>query len=124
RVYGMSYLSSVGAGSALGLPIDIRWTAVPNFEWRRASIDTLTLFTGFNSGDWYAAGMTSNLKIYEWLKLESRGLYRRGTADFIWNQFNQAAVEAALTIEFAPPADWMSRNWSFIPYVKYMRTEF
>jgi hypothetical protein len=121
---GSSYLSTIGAGVALGLPVNSQWTLGPNFEWRRASIDTLTLVTGFNSGDWYAGGLSSNLKIYEWLKLESRGLYRRGTADFVWNQFDQVAIEAALTVEFAPPFDWMSRNWSVAPFAKFMKTDF
>jgi len=34
------------------------------------------------------------------------------------------AIEAALTVDFAPPFDWMSRNWSFIPFTKFIKTEF
>jgi hypothetical protein len=121
---GTSYLSTFGAGVSLGLPVTSRWTLGPEFEWRRASIDTLSLLAGFNSGDWYAGGLTSNVKIREWLKLDSRGLYRRGTAEFVFNEFDQVAIEAALTIEFAPPFDWMSRNWSVVPFAKFIKTEF
>lgn len=125
-VGGSGYLATLGAGLSLSLPVTSRWTVGPEFEWRRASIDSGALFpvTGFGSGDWYAGGFSSGLKIQEWLKLDSRGLYRRGDSNFAFQSFNQWTAEAALTIEFAPPFEIMSRNWSVVPYAKFIKTDF
>jgi hypothetical protein len=123
---GSSYLATLGAGASLALPVSSRWTLGPEFEWRRASIDSGGLFpvTGFGSGDWYAGGFSSGIKFTEWLKLESRGLFRRGDSDFVFQSFDQWTAEAALTIEFAPPFEMMSRNWSVVPFAKYITTDF
>ena len=125
-VGGSSYLATLGAGVSLSLPVANRWTVGPEFEWRRASIDDGVLFpvSGFGSGDWFAGGFSSTLKINEQIKLDSRGLFRRGELNFVFQSFDQWAVEAALTFEFAPPFDMMSRNWSVIPFAKFIRTEF
>lgn len=123
---GSSYLATLGAGVSLGLPVTSHWTLGPEFEWRRASIDDATFFpvTGFGSGDWFAGGISSNVKINEWMKLESRTLFRRGESDFVFQSFDQWAVEAALTLDFAPPFELLSRNWSVVPFAKFIKTEF
>lgn len=123
---GSSYLATFGAGVSLSLPVTNRITLGPEFEWRRASIDSkgLSLLSGFDSGDWYTGGLASSIKIYEWLKLDTRGLYRRGESDLVWHSFDQWVGEAALTIEFAPPFEMISRNWSLVPFAKVIRTEF
>ena len=125
-VGGTGYLATLGAGLSLSLPVTNRWTVGPEFEWRRASIDSGALFpvSGYGSGDWYAGGFSSGLKIQEWLKLDSRGLYRRGDSNFAFQSFDQWTAEAALTIEFAPPFEMMSRNWSVVPFAKYIKTDF
>jgi hypothetical protein len=125
-VGGTGYLATLGAGLSLSLPVTNRWTVGPEFEWRRASIDSGALFpvSGYGSGDWYAGGFSSGLKIQEWLKLDSRGLYRRGESNFAFQSFDQWTAEAALTIEFAPPFEMMSRNWSVVPFAKYIMTDF
>lgn len=123
---GSSYLSTLGAGVSLSLPVTNRWTIGPEFEWRRASIDSGALFplSGYGSGDWFAGGVASNVKIQEWLKLDTHGTYRRGESNFAFQSFNQWTAEAALTIEFAPPFEMMSRNWSVAPFAKYIKTDF
>jgi tetratricopeptide (TPR) repeat protein len=123
---GSSYLATLGAGVSFALPVTNRLTLGPEFEWRRASIDTNGLFlvTGFNSGDWYTGGVSSSLNVHERLKLETRGLYRRGESAFVFQSFDQWVAEAALTIEFAPPFEMVSRNWSVVPFAKFIRTEF
>jgi hypothetical protein len=123
---GSSYLATLGAGVSLSLPVTNRWTAGPEFEWRRASIDDRAVFpvTGFGSGDWFAGGFSSTLKVNEQIKLDSRGLFRRGESNFVFQSFDQWSAEAALTIEFAPPFDMMSRNWSVVPFAKYIKTDF
>lgn len=123
---GRSYLATTGAGVSFALPVTTRWTVGPEFEWRRASIDGGAVFplTGFGSGDWFAGGVSSSVKITEWMKLESRGLFRRGDANLVFQAFDQWTAEAALTIEFAPPFEMMSRNWSVVPFGKYVDTQF
>lgn len=123
---GRSYLSTVGAGLSFGLPITSRFTIAPEFEWRRADIDSrnLVLLTGFSSGDWYTGGVAGSVKFYEWLKLDMRGLYRRGESRFAFHSFDQWVGEAALTIEFAPPFEILSRNWSVAPFGKIIHTDF
>jgi hypothetical protein len=125
-VGGSGYLATLGAGVSLNLPMTTRWTVGPEFEWRRASIDSGVLFpvTGFGSGDWYAGGFSSGVKFQEWLKLDSRALFRRGESNLVFQSFDQFTAEAALTVEFAPPFEVLSRNWSVIPFVKYIQTDF
>ena len=86
--------------------------------------DWATWFLSFGSGDWYAGGFSSGVKFQEWLKLDSRGLFRRGESNLVFQSFHQWTAEAALTIEFAPPFEMLSRNWSVIPFAKYIKTDF
>jgi hypothetical protein len=123
---GSSYLATAGAGVSFSLPVTQRVTFGPEFEWRRASIDSngLAPLTGFSSGDWYTGGVSSSVKFLEWIKLDARGLYRRGESAFVFQSFDQWVAEAALTFEFAPPFEMLSRNWSVVPFAKYIATEF
>lgn len=125
-VGGSSYLATVGAGVSFALPVTNRLTFGPEFEWRRASIDSggLALLSGFNSGDWYSGGVSTSVKFLEWLKLDARGLYRRGESSLAFHSFDQWVAEAALTFEFAPPFEMMSRHWSVVPFAKYIKTAF
>lgn len=125
-VDGSSYLATAGAGVSFALPVTSRLTLGPEFEWRRASIDQggLAPLSGFGSGDWYTGGVASSVKFLEWLKLDARGLYRRGESSLVFQSFDQWVAEAALTFEFAPPFEMMSRNWSVVPFAKYIKTEF
>jgi hypothetical protein len=123
---GRSYLATAGAGVSFALPVMSRWTLGPEFEWRRASIDSGPFIpvTGFGSGEWFAGGISSNAKLNEWMKLDTRGLFRRGESNFVFQSFDQWTAEAALTIEFAPPFEMMSRHWSVVPFAKYILTDF
>ncbi len=42
----------------------------------------------------------------------------------MFQSFDQWVAEAALTFEFAPPFEMLSRNWSVVPFAKYIATEF
>lgn len=123
---GANYLSTVGAGVSLRVPVNDRFSFGPEFEWRRADFKTgdLVPVSGFNSGDWYTTSLAASWTIAQQIKLDTRGLYRRGDSPFAFQSFDQWAIEAALTLEFAPPFDWMSRNWSVSPFVRRIETHF
>jgi hypothetical protein len=123
---GATYLSTVGAGVSLKVPVNDRFTFGPEFEWRRAEFKTgdVVPVSGFNTGDWYTSSLSASWNIAQQIKLDARGLYRRGESAFAFQSFDQWAIEAALTLEFAPPFDWMSRNWSIAPFARWIDTRF
>ena len=119
-----SYLSSTGAGVDVRLPVSNRFTYGPAFEWRRNDFNTIPLVSSFNSGNSYTTSLGSSWQISQTVRLDSRGFYRSGDAQFIFNEYNQWGAEAALTFEFAPPFSFITRNWSVSPFVKYLETKF
>lgn len=123
---GSSYFSSVGAGVAVKIPVNDRFSFGPDFEWRRVDFRTgdVDPVSGFNSGNWYTAGLTGSATLSQRIKLDMRAIYRRGDSALAFQSFDQWAAEAALTFEFAPPADWMSRNWSIAPFARWIDTRF
>lgn len=123
---GATYLSTVGAGVSLRYAVNDRFSFGPEFEWRRADfkINEALPVSGFNSGDWYTTSLSGSWTIAQRIKLDARGLFRRGDSAFAFQSYDQWAVEAALTLEFAPPFDWMSRNWSVAPFVRRIETRF
>lgn len=123
---GATYLSTVGAGVSLKAAVNDRFSFGPEFEWRRAEFRTgdVVPVSGFNTGDWFTTSLSGSWTIAQQIKLDARGLYRRGDSAFVFQSFDQWAVEAALTLEFAPPFDWMSRNWSIAPFARWIDTRF
>ncbi|CEG08560.1 hypothetical protein BN961_01976 [Afipia felis] len=81
-------------------------------------------FSGYGSGNWYTGAVGGSWQISQTVRLEGRGLYRRGDADFVYQAFDSWGLEAALTWEFAPPFVSIPRNWSISPYFKYANTRF
>lgn len=123
-VGGSSYFSTAGAGVGVKIPVNDRFTFGPDFEWRRSDFRTIDPVAGFNSGDWYTTSLVASWNIAQQIKLDARGLYRRGDSAFAFQSFDQWAMEAALTLEFGPPFVWMSRNWSVAPFVRWIETRF
>ena len=123
---GQSYLSSVGAGFDARLPVGNRFTFGPGFEWRHNdfNIGNINPVSPYNTGDSYTALLGSSWQISQNVRLDTRGFYRRGDAQFQFNTFDQWAAEAALTFEFAPPMSSIPRNWSVAPFVKLLDTKF
>ncbi len=123
---GASYMSSVGAGVGIKVPVNDRFTFGPDFEWRHADFNNneVVPVSGFNTGDWYTTGMAASYRIAQNINLDARGLYRRGESAFVFQSFDQWAAEAAITFEFAPPWTMIPRNWSIAPFVKYIDTSF
>ncbi len=125
-VGGRTYLSSGGAGVSLRLPFPNAFTLQPEFEWRQNSFSTgdVVPVSSFNSGATYTGALSASYQIAQPLRLDARGLIRRGDATFSFQSFDQRGVEAALTYEFAPPFESITRNWSISPFVKFLYTEF
>lgn len=121
---GSSYFSTAGAGVGVKIPVNDRFTFGPDFEWRRADFRNLDPVAGFGSSDWYTTSLNASWNIAQQIKLDARGLYRRGESTLVFQSFDQWAIEAALTLEFAPPFVWMSRNWSIAPFVRWIDTRF
>ncbi len=124
-VGGAQYLSSVGAGVSLGVPVGARLTFDPNFEWRHMNLDTSAQqFSGFNSGDWFTGGVASSYAFNDQLKIDSRAYYRRGDAFESFQSFNQWVGEAALPYQFAPPFAGIPVSWMVSPFARLVRTAF
>lgn len=121
---GSSYFSTAGAGIGVKIPVNDRFTFGPDFEWRRADFRNTDPVAGFGSSDWYTTSLTASWNIAQQIKLDARGLYRRGDASLVFQSFDQWAIEAALTLEFSPPFVWMSRNWSVAPFARWIDTRF
>ncbi len=121
---GVSYFSTAGAGVGIKIPVNDRFSFGPDFEWRRADFRNTDPVAGFGSSDWYTTSLTGSWNISQQIKLDARGLYRRGDASLVFQSFDQWAFEAALTLEFGPPVAWMSRNWSIAPFVRWIDTRF
>lgn len=123
---GATYLSTVGAGVSLKVPVNDRFSLGPEFEWRRAEFKTgdVVPVSGFNTSDWYTTSLSASWNIAQQIKFDARGLYRRGDSAYAFQSFDQWAIEAALTLEFAPLFDWMSRNWSVAPFARWIDTRF
>ena len=125
-VGGASYLTSGGAGVSMQVPVNDRFMLGPEFEWRRSTFDNNSpvALSGFDSGDWYTGGLSASYRIAQQIKLDGRGMYREGRASLVWQNFHQWVVEAAVTFEFAPPFEWISRNWSVAPFARWISTDF
>ena len=123
---GSSYLSSGGAGVSLNFPTGTHLAWGPSFEWRQANFHNspLQTYSGYGSGNWYTGAVGGSWQISQTVRLEGRGLYRRGDSDFVFQSFDQWGIEGALTVEFMPPFLSIPRNWSIAPYVKYANTRF
>lgn len=125
-VGGQNYVSSGGAGVSLRLPFTMQWTVQPEFEWRQNSFslgNTANVST-FNSGTTYTGALSSSYQLAQPLRLDTRGVVRRGDSAFNFQSFDQRGLEAALIYEFAPPFESITRNWSIAPFVKYIETRF
>jgi hypothetical protein len=123
---GSSYLSTGGAGISAKIPFGDRFSIGPEFEWRRAEVNSgdVVPVSTLSSGNWYTAGISSTAEIAQQIRLDARGLYRRADSEVGFQSYNQWVVEAALSFAFAPPFDFVSRNWSIAPFARYIRTEF
>jgi hypothetical protein len=123
---GSSYLSTGGAGVSAKIPFGDRFSIGPEFEWRRAEVNSgdVVPVSTLSSGNWYTAGISSTTEIAQQIRLDTRGLYRRADSQVGFQSYNQWVVEAALSFAFAPPFDFVSRNWSIAPFARYIRTEF
>ena len=125
-VGGSNYVSSGGAGLSLRLPFTSLWTVQPEFEWRQNTFslgNTVNVST-YNSGATYTGAVSSSFQLAQPLRLDSRALVRRGDSAFSFQSFDQWGLEGALTYEFAPPFESITRNWSISPFVKYIATRF
>jgi hypothetical protein len=123
---GSSYLATAGAGLSASIPIGNRFSLAPEFEWRRADVnsgDAIPVST-LSSGNWYSAGLSTSTEIAEAIHLDTRGLYRRADSQFNFQSYDQWVGEAAVRFAFAPPFDLASRNWSVSPFVRLIRTQF
>lgn len=119
------YVSSEGAGLQVSLPLDGRLTVSPEFEWRHVDYKNSDVATStFGTGNAFSGGLNSTLRISQDVVLESRAFYRRGTATYDFQSFQQWAGAAALTFTFAPPVKSSPYNWTVAPFARYLRTEF
>lgn len=125
-VGGRTYLASGGAGVSLRLPFTSAFTLQPEFEWRQNSFTTgdVVPVSTYNSGAIYTGALTASYQIAQPLRLDARGIVRRGDSAFSFQSFDQRGMEAALTYEFAPPFESITRNWSISPFVKFIQTQF
>jgi hypothetical protein len=123
---GASYMESAGAGITASFPVGSRLSLVPLFEWRQVNVntgDTIPVST-FNSGDWFTTGLQASVQISQQVGLQVQGTYRRATAAFDFNAYDQWEGDAALSYSFTSPFPSIPRNWSVSPFARYIRTAF
>ncbi len=125
-VSGSSYVSSIGGGASLSIPVTTRITVEPDLQWTRADFNTgnLAAVSTFGSGNWLTGSVATSVKIDDQLQLTARTAYRRGDAALTWQAFDQWSGEAALTFSFAPPLEAITRNWSISPFIRVVNTRF
>lgn len=123
---GSTYLSTGGAGVSVKIPVNDRFTFGPDFEWRRSDFRTRDVapVSTFNSGDWYTGGLSGSFNVTPRVKLDMRGVVRRGDSALAFQSFDQWGVEAAVTFQFTPPFEMITRNWSVAPFARYVETRF
>jgi hypothetical protein len=123
---GNSYLATGGAGVSAQIPFADRFSISPEFEWRRADVNSGDIIpvSTLSSGNWYSAGLSASAELAPQIRLDARGLYRRADAQFTFQAYNQWVGEAALSFAFAPPFGMVSRNWSIAPFVRLISTQF
>lgn len=121
-----SYLSSIGAGLDVKLPVGNRFSFGPGFEWRNNdfNIGNINPVSPFNSGNSYTASLGGSWQATQNIRLDTRGFYRHGDAQYNFNAYEQWAAEVALTYEYAPPFSGIVRNWSVAPFFRLLDTKF
>jgi hypothetical protein len=124
-VGGAPYVSSEGAGLQASLPLAARWTVGPQFEWRHVDYKNSDAATStFGTGNTFSGGVISNYKVSDQIAFESQAFYRRGTAGFDFQSYNQWTGAVALTFSVAPPIESSPYSWTLTPFGRYSRTEF
>ena len=123
---GTSYLASGGAGISARIPFGERFSIGPEFEWRRADVNTGDVIpvSTLSSGDWSTAGISTTTQITQQVRLDARGFYQRADARSNFQSYDQFVGEAALAFSFAPPFGTVSRNWSVAPFARIVHTQF
>jgi hypothetical protein len=118
--------ASGGLGVVMGLPLSATITIEPGVEWRVSDVDNggRIPFDILSSGESLSVGLGSTTTFAEGLSLQTRSAYRVTDGTLPWQSHEQFLSEAALAIEFAPPAEWMARQWTLSPHLRYARTEF
>src|SRR5690606_18164283 len=94
-------------------------------EWRHADFSTgAPTLSGYDSGDWTTAGLSTSYAIADSVRFEARGYARRGHAAADYHDFKQWGAEAALSFQVPPPSAWIVRNWTITPFTRVTRTTF
>jgi hypothetical protein len=133
-VGGSQYLASGGAGVVFTLPVNATLSFEPGFEWRHVDVSinspvatpgvSASQLNEFSTGNWYTGGLSVKYAIFETVKLDARGYYRRGEAAADFQNFDQWVGEAALSFLVPPPFKWMPRYWTLSPFGRYVETDF
>jgi len=123
---GSSYLASGGAGISARIPFGDWFSIGPEFEWRRADVNTGDVIpvSTISSGDWSTAGISTTTEITQQIRLDVRGFYQRADARSNFQSYDQFVGEAALSFGFAPLFGTVSRNWSIAPFARILHTQF
>jgi hypothetical protein len=124
---GRSYVSSLGGGVALHVPVSPFASFTPGIEARGISVaDPATVgnLGTVNTGSLVTGSLAGRWLISDGLTFDGRLSYARNQAEQAFGSNGQWVVGAALKQEFAPPSDLIGVNWSATAFVRYTSIRF
>jgi hypothetical protein len=124
---GRSYVSSLGGGVALNVPVSPFVSFTPGVEARGISVADPAKFGNLgtvNTGSLVTGSLTGRWLITDGLTFDGRFSYARNLAEQSFGTNGQWLLGAALKQEFAPPSDLIGVNWSVTAFVRYTSVRF
>ncbi len=124
---GRSYVSSLGGGASLNVPLSPFVSFTPGIEARGVSVSDPASFGNLgtvNTGSLVTGSLAGRWLITDGLTFDGRLSYARNQAEQAFGTSGQWGVGASLTQEFAPPSDLIGVNWSATAFVRYTSVRF
>jgi hypothetical protein len=124
---GRNYVSSIGGGVALNVPLSPFASLSPGIEARGISVADPAKFGNLgtlNTGSLVTGALAGRWLINDGLTFDGRVSYARNQAEQSFGSNGQWAVGAALRQEFAPPSDLIGVNWSATAFIRYTSVRF
>ncbi len=124
---GQSYVSSLGGGASLNVPVGAFVTLSPSVEGRAVHVNNPTVFGNLgttNTGTLVTGALAGRWLVMDGVTLDSRFRYTRNSADNPVETNGQWGIDASLKIDFAPPTERIGVNWSVSGFARYTATRF
>ena len=126
-VDGRSYVSSLGGGASLSVPVGAFVTLSPSIEGRAIHVNNPAVFGNLgttSTGSLVTGALAGRWLVMDGVTLDSRARYARNNADNAVETNAQWGIDASLKIDFAPPTERIGVNWSVTGFARYTATRF